>query len=89
MRKFMLISVAAAAALGLAGCQSKEADNIEEAAEANAQVVEDMADNATNEMQEDALENKADAIRDKGEEDANKKDDNGEIAPSEVGNITR
>jgi len=85
----MMISAVAAAALSLAGCQSKEADNIEEASEANAQVYEDMADNATNEMQEDALENKADAIKAQGEEDANNKDDNGEIAPSEVGNVTR
>ena len=89
MRKMMMISAMAATALSLAGCQSKEADNIEEASEANAQVYEDMADNATNETQEDALENKADAITAKGEEDANNKDDNGEIAPSEVGNVTR
>lgn len=43
-----------------------------------------MADQAPTEAQEDALDDKADAVEAAGEEAANTMDDNGEIAPSEV-----
>jgi hypothetical protein len=85
MRKTILMTAVATAALALAGCQSKEADAVEDNAAAQAEVIDDMADNATNEATEEALENKADKVEEMGEEKANAMDDNGEIAPSETG----
>ncbi len=85
MRKSMIISTVAAATLALAACQSPEADAVEDNAEAQADAIDDMADQAPTEAQEDALENKADMVEEQGEEAANKMDDNGEIAPSETG----
>jgi hypothetical protein len=84
MRKTITLPIIAALSFGVAACQSKEADKIEDAAENRADAIDTMADKAPTEAQEDALENKADAVRAQGEEDANAKDDNGEIAPSEV-----
>ncbi|WP_114227437.1 MULTISPECIES: hypothetical protein [Sphingomonas] len=66
----------AAGLLSLAACnntpQEKTADNIEANAEARADNLEDMADNATTENREDALNNKADMVRENGEERADR-----------------
>ncbi len=64
----------AAGVLALAACNNtpteQAADNIEANAEATADNLEDMADNATTEAGEDALENQADAVRADGENKA-------------------
>lgn len=85
MRKTILMTAVATAALALAGCQSPEADAVEDNAEAQAEAIDDMADNAPTQAGEEALENQADAVEEMGEEKANAMDDNGEIAPSETG----
>ena len=65
--------------LALAACGGQgddtAADNVEDAAEANAEMLEDMADNATNEMVEDNLEMQADAVEENGEQQADAIDD--------------
>ena len=53
--------------------------------EMQADAIDDQADMATSEAQEEMLENKADTVEEMGEEKANAMDDNGEIAPSETG----
>ena len=85
MRKIIIFSAIAAMSLGVAACQSKEADKIEDAAENRADAIDAMAEKAPTEAQEEALHNKADVVEEQGEEAANAKDDNGEIAPSETG----
>lgn len=65
--------------LALAACGGQgddaAADNVEDAAEANAQVYDDLADNATNDAVEDNLEATADAIEENGEAAADAIDD--------------
>lgn len=73
MRKFATIAMTAMA-LGLAGCQSEQADTVEDAAEDRA----DQLDAA-------GADEQADVVEEQGEEAANKIDDDGEIAPSESG----
>jgi hypothetical protein len=63
-----------ALALALAGCQSEQADQVEDAAEDRA----DQLDAA-------GADEQADIVEEQGEEAANKMDDDGEIAPSESG----
>lgn len=84
MRKF-LVTPLAIGLLSLAACQSEQADTTEDAAENRAEQIDQMADQAPTEQQEEALENKADRVEEQGEEAANKMDDDGEIAPSESG----
>ena len=67
MRKLIILSSVAALSLGLSACQSKKADAVEDAAENRADVIDDMADKAPTEAQEDALHNKADAVEEAGE----------------------
>lgn len=88
MKKAIILPAIAALSFSVAACQSKQADQIEDTAENRAEAIENMADHAPTEAQEEALENQADAVEAQGEEAANRKDDNGEIAPSEtdVGN---
>ncbi|WAC22297.1 hypothetical protein [Blastomonas sp. SL216] len=88
MRKLILTSVASIGLISLGACQSEQADKVEDQAEAEADALENMADEAPTEAQEDALENQADAVEAAGEEKANAMDDNGEIAPSEVPGTT-
>lgn len=88
MRKLILTSVASIGLISLGACQSEQADQVEDQAEAEADALENMADEAPTEAQEDALENQADAVEAAGEEKANAMDDNGEIAPSEVPGTT-
>ncbi len=85
MRKFVLATALLSSATLMTACQSKEADAVEDNAEAQADQIDEMADSATSEAQEDMLENKADVVEEMGEEKANAMDDNGEIAPSETG----
>ena len=66
MKKLSFV-LAAAGLMTLAACQSPEADNVEDAGENAAEMIEnqgdaleEMADNATTEAGEDALENAAD-----------------------------
>ncbi len=88
MRKLILTSIASVGLISLGACQSEQADKVEDQAEAEADALENMADEAPTEAQEDALENQADAVEAAGEEKANAMDDNGEIAPSEVPGTT-
>jgi len=74
MKKLAVLAVTAGL-MSLAACnnntpQERAADNIEANAEARADNLEDMADNATTENREDSLENQADRVREKGEEKA-------------------
>lgn len=85
MKKAIVLSAIAALSFSVTACQSKQADQIEDAAENRAEAIDNMAEHAPTEAQEDALHNKADVVEEKGEEAANAKDDNGEIAPSETG----
>lgn len=85
MKRTIILPAIAALSFAVAACQSKEADQIEDAAENRAEAIDAMADKAPTEAQEEALENKADVVEEQGEEAANAKDDNGEIAPSETG----
>jgi protein involved in sex pheromone biosynthesis len=83
MRK-TIIALTAASALALGACQSKEADQVEDAAEAQADAIDAQADAMPEGPAKEATEAKADAVEAAGEEKANAMDDNGEIAPSEV-----
>jgi hypothetical protein len=78
MRK-VIVPAVAAMTLSLMACQSKQADNVEDAAENRADVLEDMADHTANEAKADALENKADAVEEAGENMADAID-NGSVA---------
>jgi hypothetical protein len=67
MRKIIMLPLAAALSLGVAACQSKQADAVEDAAENKADAIDNMADHAPTEAQEDALHNQADAVEEAGE----------------------
>lgn len=73
MKKLFVIGLAAGLA-SLSACNStpreQNADNIESNSEAVADNLEDAADNATTSAGEDALENKADAVRATGQNQA-------------------
>ena len=70
--KTIFKAAAVASLLTLAACggagDDAAGDNAAQAADNTADVMEDMADNATNETTEDALESNAAAIREQGEE---------------------
>lgn len=70
MRMTTALALAAGVA-ALAACNNspreQTADNIEANAEAAADNIEDMADNASTDPAEDALENRADATREAGQ----------------------
>ena len=61
MRK-ILITLAATSALALGACQSKEADKVEDAAEAQAEVIDDQADAMPEGPAKEAMEQKADVV---------------------------
>lgn len=73
MKKFLIVSVAAGLTM-LSACNStpreKAADQIESNTEAVADNLEDAADNASTTGGEAALENKADAVRATGQNQA-------------------
>jgi UDP-N-acetylmuramyl tripeptide synthase len=77
--KFLVKAVAGASLLALAACggnaDDKAADNVEAAAENQADALEEAADNATNETMEDSLEQQADKVREAGEDKADAIDD--------------
>jgi hypothetical protein len=77
----LLIQAASAASLfALAACggnaDDQAAENIEAMAENRADVLDAQADNATNGVVEDRLEDQAEQVRDAGEEAADRADDN-------------
>jgi len=75
--KMMIKMTAVAAALALAACTAGDdtaAENVEDAAEAQAENLEAMSDNAATDAQADALENQADAVEEAGEEQADQID---------------
>lgn len=78
--KLLLKAAGAAALLTLAACggnaDDKAAENISDMTENKAGVLEDMADNATNEQVADQLEDRASNIEEMGEEKADQADDN-------------
>lgn len=88
MKKFVISSLVAAGALMVAGCQSEQADTVEDTADAQADAIEEMADEAPTEMQEDALDDKADAVEAQGEADAARVD-NGVVAPADTTTMER
>ena len=70
--KILLTTAAAVAMLGLAACGDNDAaeqnaENIVDAAENQADMLDEMADNATSENAADALENQADQVRENAE----------------------
>lgn len=73
MKKMFVLAIAAGLA-SLSACNSapreQAADNIEANAEGVADNLEDMADNVSSPMAEDALENRADAVRATGDNQA-------------------
>lgn len=77
--KFMIKAVAGAGLLALAACggnaDDKAADNVEAAAENQADALEAAADAAPNETMEDSLEQQADNVEDAGEAKADAIDD--------------
>ncbi|HET9427833.1 MAG TPA: hypothetical protein VFO69_05685 [Allosphingosinicella sp.] len=85
--KMMIKMTAVAAALALAACTAGDdtaAENVEDAAEIQAENLEAMADNATTEAAEDALENQAEAVEEAGEEKADAIDDSDGAVESNV-----
>ena len=69
--KKITIAIATATSLSLAACGGSGddalGDEYEDAGEAEAEALEDMADNATSEAAEEQLEDMADAAEDRGE----------------------
>ena len=86
--KTMIKMTAVAAALALAACSGgaddQAAENVEEAAEIQAENLEAMADNATTDAAEDSLQNQAEAVEEAGEEKAEAIDDNDGTVESNV-----
>ncbi len=80
MKSILKTALAGAGLVALAACggdaDDRAADNVEAAAEARADNLEDQADMAPNETMEDALEQQADNVRDAGEAKAEAIDDN-------------
>jgi hypothetical protein len=78
--KIILKSAAAAGLLALAACgggaDDKAAQNIEDAAENHAAVLEGMADNSSNGTMADQLERRAEQIEEQGERKADAVDRN-------------
>lgn len=83
MRKLIITGIASAGLLSLAACQSEQADTVEDNAEAQADSLEKMADEAPTEAQEDALDATADSVEAQGKADAEKVD-NGTMAPGDA-----
>ncbi len=69
--KILTSAALAAGLIALAGCNStpaeNAAENIEQAADNQADMLDAQADNATNETTESTLENQADAVRAEGD----------------------
>lgn len=83
MRKHIIMGLATVSLMSLAACQSEQADQVEDNAEAQADAIEEMADEAPTEAQEDALDAQADAVEEQGERDAEMVDD-GMMAPADA-----
>ena len=79
MKSILKATLAGAGLMALAACggdaDDRAAANVEAAAENQADVLEDMADNTTNETLEDSLEAQADNVEDAGENKADAIDD--------------
>ncbi|ODP35989.1 hypothetical protein [Sphingomonas turrisvirgatae] len=78
--KVLMKATAVAGFLALAACggnaDDQAAANVEAAADNQADQLDAMADNATNETMEDSLERQADQVREAGEDKADAIDDN-------------
>lgn len=66
MRK-TIIALTAASALALGACQSKQADQVEDQAEAKADAIDAQADAMPEGPAKEAVEDKADAVEEAGE----------------------
>ncbi|WP_017669931.1 hypothetical protein [Blastomonas sp. AAP53] len=86
MRKLILTSIASVGLISLGACQSEQADQVEDQAEAEAEALENMADEAPTEAQEDALDAQAEAVEDAGEARADQIDANDGMAPATTPN---
>ena len=85
--KLMIKTTAVAAAVALAACTAGDdtaAENVEDAAEAQAENLEAAADNATTEGAADSLEAQAENVEDAGEEKADEIDDTDNAAAGNV-----
>ena len=80
MNRSLTLLPVALAALALAACggnaDDRAADNITAMTENRADQLEDAADNTSNGAQEEALEDRADATREMGQDAADKADNN-------------
>lgn len=83
MRKFV-VTLAAVSALALGACQSKEAAQVENEAEAQSDLIEAQADALPEGAAKDAAEAKAEQVEDIGEAKADAIDD-GTLNPAEAG----
>lgn len=79
MRK-IVVTLAAVSALALGACQSKEADRVEDKADAQSDMLEAKADTMLPGAASDAVESKADAVEAAGEARADAID-NGAVPP--------
>ncbi|PKQ00896.1 MAG: hypothetical protein CVT74_01865 [Alphaproteobacteria bacterium HGW-Alphaproteobacteria-13] len=85
MRKFA-ITFAAGSALALAACQSPAADQVEDQADAQADVIDAQADAMPEGPAKEAMEDKADAVEAQGEAKADAID-SGTMTPGEAAAI--
>lgn len=78
MKSILKTAMAGAGLMALAACggaDDKAAQNVEAAAENQADALEDLADNTSNETLEESLEAQADNVEDAGENKADAIDD--------------
>lgn len=80
MRK-IVVTLAAVSALALGACQSKEADRVEDKAEAQADMLEAQADTMPTSAASEAVESKANAVEAAGEAKADAID-HGTVPPT-------
>ncbi|MBC7985710.1 MAG: hypothetical protein H7X93_03440 [Sphingomonadaceae bacterium] len=73
----LTIAAGFAAALALSACQSPEAENVEDAYDNQAEVIDEMADDTANDVAEEGLEDQADMMEEAGDNAAEAVDDGG------------
>jgi|GEM_PF-1179236 hypothetical protein len=67
MKKTIVLPLIVALGLGVTACKSKEASQVEQAADNRADAIDNAADHAATDTQADTLHNQADAVRESGE----------------------